>query len=286
MGRIFVLRQGLRREHVLAVVATCALSDAVLIAAGVAGIGAAVDALPWLMPLLRWGGVAFLGWYGARSFLSAWRGGAVMTAGDGDRVPLAKVMLTCLAFTWLNPHVYLDTVVLIGSLSAQFEGREWVFGAGAMSGSVLFFTTLGYGGSARSGRVVDACHGLLLCRGERDRALSGRGPPRGAKRIHPFRVELCIPRPNARALPSGRNRCAGMAALWSARGASYGRDYPMVLCHGTYPDGRSYGDWLSEPDCGDGRCSASLRRRICATSYDRDWCGVDRGVNRNPPWYA
>ena len=166
----FVLRQGLRREHVLAVVATCALSDAVLIAAGVAGIGAAVDALPWLMPLLRWGGVAFLGWYGARSFLSVWRGGAVMTAGEGDRVPLVKVMLTCLAFTWLNPHVYLDTVVLIGSLSAQFEGREWVFGAGAMSGSVLFFTTLGYGARLlapvferpMAWRILDTCVGLLM----------------------------------------------------------------------------------------------------------------------------
>lgn len=141
----FVLKQGLLRQHVFVVVAICALSDAILIAAGVAGMGALTATFPWVIEALRWGGVAFLTWYGARSFVSAWRGGeAMVAAGDGGH-SLRRIVLTLLAFTWLNPHVYIDTVVLIGSLSAQYPGREWVFGAGAMTGSVVFFSSLGYG---------------------------------------------------------------------------------------------------------------------------------------------
>jgi L-lysine exporter family protein LysE/ArgO len=141
----FVLRQGIRREHVFAVVAICALSDAALIAAGVAGIGALTTYVPWLLPVLRWGGVAFLTWYGLRALRSAWTGGAGLEAGQGGPVPLGRVVATCLAFTWLNPHVYIDTVLLVGSISAQFPGREWVFGAGAMTASVVFFSALGFG---------------------------------------------------------------------------------------------------------------------------------------------
>jgi len=167
----FVLRQGIRREHVFAVCLTCAASDAVLILAGVAGMGALAEALPWLLPALRWGGVAFLTWYGARAFLAAWRGGAAMQPeGRGQGGRLAPVLMTCLALTWLNPHVYLDTVVLLGAISAQFEGREWVFGAGAVAGSFLFFFSLGYGARglapvfARPGawRALDALVGCLL----------------------------------------------------------------------------------------------------------------------------
>jgi L-lysine exporter family protein LysE/ArgO len=141
----FVLKQGLLRQHVFVVVAICALSDAILIAAGVAGMGALTATFPWVIEALRWGGVAFLTWYGARSFMAAWRGGeAMVAAGDGGQ-SLRRIVLTLLAFTWLNPHVYIDTVVLIGSLSAQYPGREWVFGAGAMTGSLVFFASLGYG---------------------------------------------------------------------------------------------------------------------------------------------
>jgi len=166
----FVLRQGIRREHVLAVCLTCATSDAVLILAGVGGIGAATAAAPWLLPALRWGGVAFLTWYGARAFLSAWRGGAALHAAGQGAVRLWPVLLTCLALTWLNPHVWLDTVVLVGGIGAQFGAQKWVFGAGAASASFVFFFALGYGARAlaplfarpAAWRVLDALVGCLL----------------------------------------------------------------------------------------------------------------------------
>ena len=140
----FVLRQGLRREHVFPLVLTCAVSDAILIAAGVAGFGTLAQAVPWFETVMRWGGAVFLTWYGLRSLLSAWRGGAVMEVGQGQRSSLRSVLLTVLAFTWLNPHVYLDTVVLIGSISAQYEDRLG-FALGAMLSSFVFFFSLGYG---------------------------------------------------------------------------------------------------------------------------------------------
>lgn len=142
----FVLRQGLRRSHVLAVVLTCAISDAVLIAAGVAGFGALAEAVPWLELAMRYGGAAFLIWYGARALLASWRGGAALEAGAGAG-SLRVALLTCLALTWLNPHVYLDTVVLLGSISAQYDDRLG-FALGAMSASFVFFFSLGYGARA------------------------------------------------------------------------------------------------------------------------------------------
>jgi L-lysine exporter family protein LysE/ArgO len=141
----FVLRQGLRREHVLPVVLFCGVSDAMLIAAGIAGIGLATDRAAWLMPVLKWGGVAFLAIYGGRALRAAWRGGAALRSAGGGTVTLRRTLVTIAAITWLNPHVYLDTVVLLGSLAAQYPGREWVFGLGAASGSLLFFAALGYG---------------------------------------------------------------------------------------------------------------------------------------------
>ena len=139
----FVLRQGLRGEHVAAVVAVCALSDAVLIAAGVAGFGALVEAAPWIVPAFRWGGVAFLVAYGARAAASAWRGGATLEAG-GSGGGLGRAVATCLALTWLNPHVYLDTLVLLGSLGAQAASPA-AFAAGGMLASAAFFAALGFG---------------------------------------------------------------------------------------------------------------------------------------------
>ncbi|NCQ24282.1 MAG: amino acid transporter [Rhodobacteraceae bacterium CG17_big_fil_post_rev_8_21_14_2_50_63_15] len=139
----FVLRQGLRREHVLAVVLVCALSDGVLVAAGVAGFGALTQALPGLERVMRYGGAAFLLIYGGRSFRAAWRGGAVLEAGIGAG-SLRRAVLSCLALTWLNPHVYLDTVVLLGSVSAQYEDR-FGFALGAVTASFVFFFSLGYG---------------------------------------------------------------------------------------------------------------------------------------------
>jgi L-lysine exporter family protein LysE/ArgO len=142
----FVLRQGLRNEHVLAVVMICALSDATLITLGVTGFGKIMLRAPWLDPVMRYGGAGFLAWYGAKSLYSASRSMSTLAPeSSAERAGLLPVMLACLALTWLNPHVYLDTVVLLGAISTQFPGSEASFAAGAISGSFLFFFSLGYG---------------------------------------------------------------------------------------------------------------------------------------------
>ncbi|MFW2542052.1 LysE/ArgO family amino acid transporter [Primorskyibacter sp. 2E107] len=164
----FVLRQGLRRVHVFPVVLVCAISDAVLIAGGVAGFGVLVEAIPGLEWAMRLFGAAFLIWYGARTLRSAWRGGEVLTAGK-EAGSLRGAVLTCLALTWLNPHVYLDTVVLLGAVSAQYHDRL-AFALGAMSASFVFFFSLGYGARllaplfARPGawRILDLIIGLTM----------------------------------------------------------------------------------------------------------------------------
>jgi L-lysine exporter family protein LysE/ArgO len=141
----FVLRQGLRREHVAAVVAVCALSDAILIAAGVAGFGSISAALPWFSEAMRWLGVMFLAVYGVLRFRSAARGGEALRPSEAAAAPLGKVLATCLLLTWANPHVYLDTLVLIGSVSAQYPGHRLAFGIAAALASVTFFSALGFG---------------------------------------------------------------------------------------------------------------------------------------------
>lgn len=141
----FVLRQGLRREHVAAVVAVCAVSDALLIAVGVAGFGAMDRAAPWLGEAMRWAGVAFLVVYGAMRFRAAARGGESLQPSDAGATPLAQVLATCLVLTWANPHVYLDTMVLIGSVSAQYDPHQLAFGLAAAFGSLSFFVALGFG---------------------------------------------------------------------------------------------------------------------------------------------
>ena len=141
----FVLRQGLRREHVGLVVAICAASDAVLMGAGVAGFGALSARLPGLAEAMRWAGVAFLLVYGALRFRAAWRGGEALRPADSASVPRARVAAMCLLFTWANPHVYLDTVVLVGSISAQYTPHGLAFWVGSASASLSFFAALGYG---------------------------------------------------------------------------------------------------------------------------------------------
>lgn len=142
----FVLRQGLQRRHVTLVVAICMLGDIALILCGVAGIGALVHEWPGLLQALRFGGAAFLGAYALMAAHRAWRGSGTLmptTEGEADG---RSVMLACLAFTFLNPHVYLDTMVLLGSLSTRYPGMtRWAFAIGACSASVLWFSTLGYG---------------------------------------------------------------------------------------------------------------------------------------------
>ena len=141
----FVLRQGLRREHVLAVILTCAASDALLMAAGVTGFGAVSAMVPWIGDAMRYGGAAFLLVYGALRFRAAMRGGEALRPTEGANTPLAQVLTTCLVLTWANPHVYLDTVVLIGYIAAQYAPHQAVFGVGAALGSLSFFMALGYG---------------------------------------------------------------------------------------------------------------------------------------------
>jgi L-lysine exporter family protein LysE/ArgO len=141
----FVLRQGLRREHVAAVVAVCAISDAVLIAAGVAGFGAISLQFPWFGEAMRWLGVVFLLVYGALRFRAAWRGGEALRPAEAVAAPLGRVLATCLLLTWGNPHVYLDTLVLVGSVSAQFAPHGLAFGVGATAASGVFFSLLGFG---------------------------------------------------------------------------------------------------------------------------------------------
>ena len=140
----FVLRQGVRREHVGPVVAVCAASDAVLTVGGTAGVGALVTAVPWLLEVLRWGGALYLLWFAATSLRSALRPQALESAAAPRTA--GSVLGTTLALTWLNPHVYLDTVVLLGSLANQHgpDGR-WVFAAGAVLASLLWFSGLGFG---------------------------------------------------------------------------------------------------------------------------------------------
>ncbi|MEV0410639.1 LysE/ArgO family amino acid transporter [Streptomyces sp. NPDC050448] len=152
----FVLRQGARRHAVLAVVAICAVSDAVLIALGVAGVGAFVTAWPAALTAVAIAGGGFLVCYGilaARRVLRPTPGAALDTTGAtaGSR---RRAVLTCLAMTWLNPHVYLDTVLLLGSLAADRGDLRWAFGIGAGLASLIWFGTLGYGARLLSGLLT------------------------------------------------------------------------------------------------------------------------------------
>ncbi|MFB7653481.1 MULTISPECIES: LysE/ArgO family amino acid transporter [unclassified Streptomyces] len=141
----FVLRQGIRRDAVLAVVGICALSDALLIALGVGGVGAVVVAWPDALTVVGWIGGAFLLCYGALAARRVFRpAGALRAEGDtaGSR---RRAVLTCLALTWLNPHVYLDTVFLLGSVAADRGPLRWTFGLGAAAASLVWFAVLGFG---------------------------------------------------------------------------------------------------------------------------------------------
>lgn len=148
----FVLRQGIRREHVLPVVVLCALSDAVLIAAGIAGVGALIAAHPAALQVATFGGAAFLLGYGVVAAKRAWKpGSAGLTPSTAAPGRLAGVLATCAALTFLNPHVYLDTVVLLGALANEQSTGRWLFGVGAATASAVWFTGLGFGARRLSG---------------------------------------------------------------------------------------------------------------------------------------
>ncbi len=210
---LFVLRQGLRREHVVLVAAICAVSDAILIALGVSGVGFALSAAPWLIDVVRWAGAAFLVGYGLLAARRAWRpsGHALKTdAANVDEAMSAKhtsmrdntvrdntgrdtaapdntalartatalrprtgalpVALTCLALTWLNPHVYLDTVFLLGTVANTHGESRWLFAGGAMAASIIWFFSLVIGArflgrwlsTPRAWRILDAVIAVVM----------------------------------------------------------------------------------------------------------------------------
>jgi len=167
----FVLRQGLLGHHVFAVALTCALSDAILIALGVAGFGVLVEQFPTLPLIMRYSGAAFLLGYGALRFFAAWKGDAHL-ATTKPAASLRATVLTCLMLTWLNPHVYLDTLGLLGAVSTQFEtlSSKIIFGISAVAASFTFFFSLAYGAklmspimkSNRAWQIMDVGIGCLM----------------------------------------------------------------------------------------------------------------------------
>ena len=142
----FVLRQGLLKKHVLVLVLICAISDATLIILGVFGLGALIAALPWLLEVIRWVGVAFLFWYGSTSLRRFMKNESLKAAESGSG-NLKQTVLTTLALTFLNPHVYLDTVIFIGGIANQFGDQKWFFALGAVTASFVWFFSLGFGAS-------------------------------------------------------------------------------------------------------------------------------------------
>jgi L-lysine exporter family protein LysE/ArgO len=145
----FVIRQGLTRKHVLLVVAICAVSDAALIVLGVAGLGALISGLPWLLEIIRWFGVLYLTWFGIKSLRSAFKVQALDASGVQSG-SAKSVVLSVLGFTFLNPHVYLDTVILLGSIGNQFGPDKWWFTLGAVVASFVWFSSIGFGAKAAS----------------------------------------------------------------------------------------------------------------------------------------
>ena len=145
----FVIKQGLLRQHVLLIVLICAISDAVLIFLGTGGLGALVQSNQGLLEVVRWFGVAYLTWFGIKSAKSVFTNQSLQ-ASESSTVSAIKVATTVLALTWLNPHVYLDTVILLGSVANQFDSDRWYFATGASVASVLWFTAIGFGARAAS----------------------------------------------------------------------------------------------------------------------------------------
>lgn len=166
----FVLRQGLRREHVGAIVAFCATADAVLMLAGIAGLATVLGHQPVLAGVLTAGGALFLAVYGLRALARARRGGSLGAAAGTAPLSRRAALAQTAAFTLLNPHVYLDTVLLVGSVGAQMGATRWWFGLGAATASLVWFTSLGFGARLlapvfarpRAWQVLDVLIGLTM----------------------------------------------------------------------------------------------------------------------------
>ena len=145
----FVIRQGLLRSHVALVVTVCSLADAFLIILGIGGLGKVIQSQPQALEFIRWFGVAYLIWFGVKSVRAALSPQSLDVQGENEKSAW-KVLLTVLTFTFLNPHVYLDTVILLGSIANQFSDHRWFFALGASLASVVWFTSIGYGARAAS----------------------------------------------------------------------------------------------------------------------------------------
>ena len=145
----FVIKQGLLRSHVTLVVVVCSVADAFLIVVGIGGLGSVIASHPRVLEYVRWFGVAYLIWFGIKSIRSAFTTES-LTIGATEKESSIKVLLTALTFTFLNPHVYLDTVILLGSIANQFSDQRWLFALGASSASLTWFSTIGYGARAAS----------------------------------------------------------------------------------------------------------------------------------------
>lgn len=167
----FVLRHGLMGTHVFALCLFCSVSDMILMFAGIAGFGVVVGAVPWLPMVMTLGGAAFLFIYGALRLRAAWKGDYAMVL-DGHGTTLKAALLTVAAFTWLNPHVYLDTLGLVGAIGARYDGwpDRWAFATGATLSSFVFFFAMGYGArllapvmqSARAWSRLDVLVGITM----------------------------------------------------------------------------------------------------------------------------
>jgi L-lysine exporter family protein LysE/ArgO len=165
----FVLRQGIRREHVLAVATLCTLSDVVLISAGIAGVGVLITTHPSALNVAKFGGALFLVGYGLLAARRAWRPSSLQPS-DATPARLLDVLVTCAALTFLNPHVYLDTVVLLGALANEHQGDRWLFGTGAVTASAVWFFSLGLGARRLAGlfsskqtwRILDGIIAIMM----------------------------------------------------------------------------------------------------------------------------
>ncbi|WP_181771759.1 LysE/ArgO family amino acid transporter [Amycolatopsis pittospori] len=147
----FVLRQGIRREAVLVVVLICIFSDAILVSLGVGGVGALMGTSPEVLTIAALVGGAFLLCYGALAARRAFKPSMLETGGPDAGGSLRRIVLTTLALTWLNPHVYLDTLLLLGAIAAGHGGGRWAFGVGSVLASVIWFLVLGFGARLLSG---------------------------------------------------------------------------------------------------------------------------------------
>lgn len=166
----FVLKQGLKKQAVFWVCFVCALSDSILVVLGITGFATVIQLYPELVGFAKWAGAVFLLWYGLQHAIQAFKSNQSLHASSQNEIQLSKIIIVCLALTWLNPHVYLDTVVLIGSISTQFEQTKLYFTLGVITASWLFFFSLGYGArvlipvfaNPKAWKVLDGVIALIM----------------------------------------------------------------------------------------------------------------------------